>query len=117
MNTLQDFKKFSPEKKSIGNNKNAIIYTRVSTKEQADTNTSLETQKKYIFLQCIMGLKNKEPIGTQWGEGGQVLYVEEKKWKERKKEGLKSLVRKEKVCEWKVNGERGMDGCVLFYRS
>ena len=47
MNTLQEFKKFSPEKKSIGNNKNAIIYTRVSTKEQADTNTSLETQKKY----------------------------------------------------------------------
>ena len=47
MNTLQEFKKFSPDQKSIGHNKNAIIYTRVSTKEQADTNTSLETQKKY----------------------------------------------------------------------
>ena len=47
MNNLQEFKRFSPEKKLIGNNKNAIIYTRVSTKEQADTNTSLETQKKY----------------------------------------------------------------------
>ena len=47
MNTLQEFKRFSPDQKSIGHNKNAIIYTRVSTKEQADTNTSLETQKKY----------------------------------------------------------------------
>ena len=47
MTTLQEFKRFSPEQKSIGYNKNAIIYTRVSTKEQADTNTSLETQKKY----------------------------------------------------------------------
>jgi site-specific DNA recombinase len=43
---LQEFKRFSPVHKPIGANKNAIIYTRVSTKEQAD-NTSLETQKKY----------------------------------------------------------------------
>ncbi|HXA02465.1 MAG TPA: recombinase family protein, partial [Cytophagaceae bacterium] len=28
---------------------NAVIYTRVSTKEQADTNQSLETQKKYCI--------------------------------------------------------------------
>ena len=47
MNTLQRFQKFSPEQKAIGTNKKAIIYTRVSTKEQADTNTSLGTQKKY----------------------------------------------------------------------
>ena len=47
MNSLKAFQRFSPEKKSIGKNKNAIIYTRVSTKEQADTNTSLETQKRY----------------------------------------------------------------------
>ena len=47
MDNLEKFKRFSPEKKTFGSNKNAIIYTRVSTKEQADTNTSLETQKKY----------------------------------------------------------------------
>src|SRR5580693_3514367 len=29
------------------NKKNAVIYTRVSTKEQAENNDSLETQKKY----------------------------------------------------------------------
>ena len=47
MNTLQRFQKFRPEQEAIGTNKKAIIYTRVSTKEQADTNTSLGTQKKY----------------------------------------------------------------------
>jgi len=47
MDKLHEFRKFSPEIKSLGGNKNAIIYTRVSTKEQADTNTSLGTQKKY----------------------------------------------------------------------
>jgi site-specific DNA recombinase len=47
MNKLQQFQKFSPMKRAFGENKNAIIYTRVSTKEQADSNTSLETQKRY----------------------------------------------------------------------
>ena len=47
MHRLQEFKKFSPERRSFGDNNNAIIYTRVSTKDQADNNTSLETQKKY----------------------------------------------------------------------
>ena len=47
MDKLQEFKKFSPERKSLGENSNAIVYTRVSTKDQADNNTSLETQKKY----------------------------------------------------------------------
>ncbi|MDC1435049.1 recombinase family protein, partial [Flavobacteriaceae bacterium] len=47
MNTLERFKEFAPKKHQLGQNRNAIIYTRVSTKEQADTNTSLETQKKY----------------------------------------------------------------------
>jgi site-specific DNA recombinase len=35
------------EKLVWGNGVNAVIYTRVSTKEQAETNLSLETQKKY----------------------------------------------------------------------
>ena len=47
MTTLEKFKSFAPAKNELGQNNNAIIYTRVSTKEQADTNTSLETQKKY----------------------------------------------------------------------
>ena len=47
MTTLDKFKSFAPAKNEFGQNNNAIIYTRVSTKEQADTNTSLETQKKY----------------------------------------------------------------------
>ncbi len=47
MDKLQEFKKFSPKIKAFGENNNAIIYTRVSTKEQDDTNTSLGTQKKY----------------------------------------------------------------------
>ena len=47
MNTLERFKQFAPKQNQLSHNRNAIIYTRVSTKEQADTNTSLETQKKY----------------------------------------------------------------------
>ena len=47
MTTLEKFKQFAPVKNELGKNNNAIIYTRVSTKEQADNNTSLETQKRY----------------------------------------------------------------------
>ena len=47
MNTLEKLKEFDPKKNQLRQSNNAIIYTRVSTKEQADTNTSLETQKKY----------------------------------------------------------------------
>ena len=47
MKNLQEaFQKFSPMDKSLETRKNAIIYTRVSSKNQED-NTSLETQKKY----------------------------------------------------------------------
>ena len=47
MKNLQEaFQKFSPIDKSLETRKNAIIYTRVSSKNQED-NTSLETQKKY----------------------------------------------------------------------
>lgn len=48
MKDLAAFKRFSPTKKNIGSNKNAIIYTRVSTKDQTD-NTSLESQLKYCL--------------------------------------------------------------------
>ena len=48
MTTLEKFKAFAPVKNELGQNNNAIIYTRVSSKEQADTNTSLETQKNIV---------------------------------------------------------------------
>ena len=43
----KDFEKLFGLKTKTNNRKKAIIYTRVSTKEQADNNTSLTTQKKY----------------------------------------------------------------------
>ena len=54
MDKLNQFLKFSPKEETFSERKNAIIYTRVSTKEQADTNTSLMTQKKH----CEMYAKN-----------------------------------------------------------
>ena len=43
----KDFEKLFGLKIKTNNRKKAIIYTRVSTKEQAENNTSLSTQKKY----------------------------------------------------------------------
>ena len=54
MNHLEQFKQFAPQENHFFERKNAIIYTRVSTKEQADTNTSLSTQKKH----CEVYAKN-----------------------------------------------------------
>ena len=50
MNTLEKLKEFAPKKNQLRQSNNAIIYTRVSTKEQADTNTSLETQKNIVRI-------------------------------------------------------------------
>jgi DNA invertase Pin-like site-specific DNA recombinase len=47
MGTIELFKKFAPKENNFAQKTNAIIYTRVSTKDQAETNTSLETQKKH----------------------------------------------------------------------
>lgn len=51
MNTNNLLLQFSKGQKSAKktSNKNAVIYTRVSSKEQAETNQSLETQKKYCL--------------------------------------------------------------------
>lgn len=49
--SLEAFKQFghaSSLKVVTGNLKNAVIYTRVSSKEQADNNLSLEFQKRVI---------------------------------------------------------------------
>lgn len=47
MKDLSIFKSFATQAQDFSARKNAIIYTRVSTKEQADNNTSLATQKKF----------------------------------------------------------------------
>ena len=47
---LNSFAKGCPKQDQKNTDKNTVIYTRVSTKEQADTNQSLETQKKYCTL-------------------------------------------------------------------
>lgn len=56
MNKLEKFQQFAPQDKINAERKKAIIYTRVSTKEQADTNTSLGTQKRY----CEMYAKSND---------------------------------------------------------
>lgn len=49
MKTLHPFQHFAKGKvnQALQGNNNAVIYTRVSSKEQAETNQSLETQRKY----------------------------------------------------------------------
>lgn len=47
MKDLKALEKFAYSKNLTNSRKTAIIYTRVSTKEQAENNTSLETQLKY----------------------------------------------------------------------
>ena len=49
MKDLSIFNQFArkDESKSLRQAGNAVIYTRVSTKEQADNNASLDTQLKY----------------------------------------------------------------------
>ena len=65
-NELVLFETFAKgRKKKDADTKNCVIYTRVSTKEQADNNMSLETQKKaceqyarkngYQILGCFGG--------------------------------------------------------------
>ena len=56
MSKLDQFQQFAPKEITFSDRKNAIIYTRVSTKEQADTNTSLSTQKKH----CEIYAKNND---------------------------------------------------------
>lgn len=55
---LIPFLSFATKQKGLRNTdrKGAVIYTRVSTKEQADNNASLETQKKY----CELHAKKRE---------------------------------------------------------
>jgi site-specific DNA recombinase len=50
---IQSFAKGKASDNTKQSVKNAVIYTRVSTKEQADTNQSLETQKKYCLQYAL----------------------------------------------------------------
>ena len=57
MKNFEIFKSFAKESNAqkINADGKAVIYTRVSTKEQAENNASLETQKKY----CLEFAKRK----------------------------------------------------------
>lgn len=61
---LKGFAKYSKETK-VATTKNAVIYTRVSTKEQADNNQSLETQKK-----GCLGLAKQRSLNVLGDFGG-----------------------------------------------
>ena len=50
---IQSFAKGKATDNAKQSQRNAVIYTRVSTKEQADTNQSLEIQKKYCLQYAI----------------------------------------------------------------
>ena len=50
---IKTFAKGASENSARKNLRNAVIYTRVSTKEQADTNQSLDTQKKYCLQYAL----------------------------------------------------------------
>lgn len=50
---IQSFAKGKASDNTKQSQRNAVIYTRVSTKEQADTNQSLETQKKYCLQYAL----------------------------------------------------------------
>ena len=52
-NLIQSFAKGKASGNTKPTQRNAVIYTRVSTKEQADTNQSLETQKKYCLQYAL----------------------------------------------------------------
>ena len=53
-NDLSLFKRFAKEAEAETNSEvvNSVVYTRVSTKEQADNNNSLQTQLKYCTEHC-----------------------------------------------------------------
>ncbi len=50
---LQSFGKGNPTSTTKKTSTNSVIYTRVSSKEQADNNQSLETQKKYCLQYAL----------------------------------------------------------------
>src|SRR3954463_5439349 len=88
---LIDFIKKS-DKKPLRHGKGCVIYTRVSSKEQADNNTSLETQKKYCKEYAE---KNGFPIKEYFGGTFESAKSDERKEFEK----LIAYSRKEKAIE------------------
>ncbi|MDQ6755603.1 MAG: recombinase family protein [Bacteroidota bacterium] len=74
-NRLLDFIK-KADKKPLREGKGAVIYTRVSSKEQADNNTSLETQKRFCEEYC---LKKGYPIKKYFGGTFESAKTDERK--------------------------------------
>ena len=72
----KDFEKLFGIKTKINNRKKAIIYTRVSTKEQADNNTSLTTQKKFCEEYAV---KNGFEIAEYFGGTYESAKTDERK--------------------------------------
>jgi len=80
------------DKKPLREGKGAVIYTRVSSKEQADNNTSLETQKRSCEEYC---LKKSYPIKKYFGGTFESAKTDERKEFEK----LIAFVKKEKNIE------------------
>ena len=97
MKDLIEFARFAPKVNNFGDKRNAIIYTRVSTKEQADTNTSLETQKKHCESYAI---KNGYKVVAYYGSTH---------------ESAKSDDRKEFKRMLKFAKQSGSIGCIIVY--
>ena len=90
-NRLLDFIK-KADKKPLREAKGAVIYTRVSSKEQADNNTSLDTQKKFCEEYC---LKKGYPIKKYFGGTFESAKTDERKEFEK----LIAFVKKENGIE------------------
>ncbi len=76
-NDLLFFKSFAKGKKTkVTKGSNCVIYTRVSTKEQADNNMSLETQRKACELHAT---KNKFSIIGYFGGTYESAKTDERK--------------------------------------
>ncbi|MEY5133122.1 MAG: hypothetical protein RLZZ198_1126 [Bacteroidota bacterium] len=76
MNRLKDFEKLYGLSTKKNNRNKAIIYTRVSTKEQADNNTSLATQKQYCE---DFALKNGYEVVEYFGGTYESAKTDERK--------------------------------------
>jgi site-specific DNA recombinase len=72
----KDFEKLFGLKTKLNNRKKAIIYTRVSTKEQAENNTSLSTQKQYCE---DYALKNGYEVAEYFGGTYESAKTDERK--------------------------------------
>jgi site-specific DNA recombinase len=94
MNNLDQFKQFAKQSKKLFTqmSNNVVIYTRVSTKEQADNNKSLDTQKKYCEDYAI---KNNFYVAGYFGGTYESAQNDERKEFKRMLEFLKHS--KEKI--------------------